>query len=287
MSAASGHGPRVRSSLVNASVFHCRMTPRKHAFAYPMVTLQLDLDELESGANNSFLFGYNSRRLLSVRPSDYLRGEGALRQKVERELRPQGLVEPPHRITLVTMPRLCGYIFNPVSFFLCFESQGALVACVTEVHNTFGEVHIYPLVCAAQKLPVEWRFQKSFFVSPFFDAEGEYRVAVLDEGSDLHVEVDLFKSGSQVFASSLQGSPIALTTPNIIKTLIRFPLALLLTMPRIHFQALMLFLRARVTPVTKPDPISPYTIRSQQNIIHKFRLWLLSQMRRMRQKSDQ
>jgi DUF1365 family protein len=247
-----------------------------------MVTLQLDVDELESGHHTSFLFGYDSKRFLSVRGTDYLRGDGSLRRKVERELTQQGVDESPHRITLVTMPRLCGYIFNPVSFFICFNSEGALVGCVTQVHNTFGEAHIYPLVCAPKQLPVEWRFSKSFFVSPFFDAKGDYRVAVVNEGKRLHVEVDLFKCGRQVFASSLQGASSALTSANLLKTLIRFPFALLLTMPRIHLQALVLFLRVRVTPVVKPAPLSPYTIRSQQNSIHKARLWLLSQMRRIR-----
>lgn len=282
MSASPKDGSRYRSSLVRASVFHCRMVPRKHAFSYPMVTLQLDVDELESGENDNLFFGYNVKRLLSVTRSDYLRGQGSLRSEVERELSLQGVDESPHRITLVTMPRLFGYIFNPVSFYICFNSEGALVGCVTQVHNTFGEAHIYPLVCAPRQLPVEWRFQKSFFVSPFFDAEGEYRVSVIDEGKYLHVEVDLFKSGAQVFASSLQGAPIALTASNLIKTLIRFPLVLLLTMPRIHLQALILFLRVRVTPNVKPAPFSPYTIRSQQNSIHRMRLWFLSQMRRMR-----
>lgn len=247
-----------------------------------MVTLQLDLDELESGKLDSLLFGYNTRKFLSVKVPDYLRGEGTLREKVLSELLKQEAEEVPARITLVTMPRLCGYIFNPVSFFICFNQQDQVIACVTQVHNTFGEAHVYPLTCVPKPLPVEWQFDKAFFVSPFFDTEGRYRVVVEQEGAQLGVVVDLFKGGEQVFGSAIRGVAKPLTLANLLKTLIRFPLTFLLTMPRIHTQALVLLLRLKLEPFLKPPPSSPYTIRSQQNRIHKARLWLLSKMRDMR-----
>jgi DUF1365 family protein len=282
---------RGRSSIVTGKVYHSRMLPRRHEFSYPMVVMQLDIDQLEAGDDNSLIFGYKKWRLLSIWTADYLRDlsfgaasgslntKSSLRERVEAEISRQGVARMPERITLVTMPRICGYVFNPVSFFLCFNQHEQLIACVTEVHNTFGEAHIYPLVCEPQELPVEWRFPKDFFVSPFFDRHGEYRVVVENEGQKLKVEVDLFKSGIQVFASSLTGAARVLSVANILKTLISFPLALLLTMPRIHFQALILFFRERITPYTKPVPTSDYTIYSQQNIIHRARLRLLSMLR--------
>ena len=272
----------VSSSVVWGTVSHCRMTPRRHEFAYPLVTLQLDVDQLEAGTLNSGLFGYNKTRFLAVRNADYLRGDGSLREKVQVAVREQGIQAPLHRITLVTMPRVLGYIFNPVSFFICFQTDDKVIACVTQVHNTFGEAHVYPLVCEPQAMPVEWRFAKSFFVSPFFDTEGEYRVVVEREGAVLGVEVDLFKSVQQVFASALRGQARVFSVANLLKTFMRFPLTLVLTMPRIHIQALFLFLWAKVTPFVKPPPASPYTIRSRQNRIHKARLWLLSKMRIIR-----
>jgi DUF1365 family protein len=289
----------MRSAIVRGTVFHCRMEPRRHEFSYPVVALELDIDELERNQLNSLLFGYERDRLLSIRVSDYLRepepdcqpismeNSGRLRKRIESEILRQGGVESPARITLVTMPRLCGYIFNPVSFFLCFDSQDKLIACITEVHNTFGEAHIYPLVCQPSSLPVEWRFPKSFYVSPFFDTTGEYRVVVGSEGQKLDIKVDLFKAGEMVFGSSLTGAAKGLSSANLLKTLIRFPFTLLLTMPRIHLQALILFARTKVTPFLKPTPASPYTIRSQQNSIHKARLWLLLKMRQLRKTKDQ
>lgn len=274
--------PKLRSGIIWGSVSHCRMSPRKHAFSYPMVTLELDLDELESGALNSWIFRFNRRGILSVKRGDYLKLNGSLREEVEQILFDHGGRGKPKRITLVTMPRLFGYIFNPVSFFLCFDESERLVGCVTQVRNTFGEAHLYPLVCEPQALPVEWRFSKDFFVSPFFDSNGEYRVLVREEGVNLSIVVDLYKAGELVFGSELKGATKPFSGLNLAKTLIRFPFTLVLTMPRIHIQALILFVYTKLKPFIRPEPTSPYTIYSRQNSIHKARLWLLAKLRSWR-----
>lgn len=278
------------SSIVLGSVYHARFSPREHSFKYPMLTLQLDLAELEGGALNSPFFGFNRRRFLSVRANDYLYADdGAavsdekLSARVKQLLADHGVNGAPARITLVTMPRLFGYVFNPVSFFLCFDSDNHLIGCITQVQNTFGEAHIYPLVCAASALPVEWRFPKDFFVSPFFDSVGEYRVVVEREGQELSIVVELFKGQDTelrcVFTSKLNGRAKVLNSINIVKSLIRYPLILFLTMPRIHAQALLLLFKAKLSPFVKPKPSSSYTIRSRQGVIHRARLWFLELMR--------
>ena len=283
MSATEADSAQVsRSGIVWGSVSHCRMSPRKHAFSYPMVTLELDLDELEMGSLNSWIFRFNRSGILSVKRGDYLKLTGFLRAEVEQILAEHGVNVKPYRITLVTMPRLFGYIFNPVSFFLCFDPSERLIGCITQVRNTFGEAHLYPLVCEPQALPVEWRFSKDFFVSPFFDADGEYRVAVREEGARLSIMVDLYKYGEQAFGSELKGESKPFSGANLVKTLIRYPLTLLLTMPRIHIQALILFVYTKLKPFIRPEPTSPYTIYSRQNSIHRARLWLLAKLRTWR-----
>jgi DUF1365 family protein len=286
-----------RSAIVVGSVYHARFSPREHSFTYPFLTLQIDLDELEGSLLDSRVFGFNLARLLSIRSDDYLCSEEGvslvdlkLTERVRRLLAKQGSAVVPDRITLVTMPRLLGYVFNPVSFFLCFDNQDRLVGCVTQVHNTFGEAHIYPLVCQAKELPVEWRFPKAFFVSPFFDRSGEYRVVVESEGEALSIVVELFELQEgelkRSFTSKLKGSARSLTGLNIVKSLICYPIILFLTMPRIHIQALFLLFKVKLVPFIKPKPNSIFTIRSQQGRVHKVRLWFLEKMRRIRLKDS-
>ena len=44
------------------------------------------------------------------------------------------------------MPRVMGYVFNPVSFWICRDKDKNIRAVICEVHNTFGEKHSY--LCA-------------------------------------------------------------------------------------------------------------------------------------------
>lgn len=268
-----------RSKIAWGEVGHFRFTPKRYGFSYPLFTFELDLDELENLSISPRLFAHNKRALLSIRSRDYLEGEGSLRDKVERILRAQGVGERPDRITLMTMPRFCGYIFNPVSFFACFDSEGRVVGLITQVNNTFGESHVYPLVCKPSQMPVTWRFAKDFFVSPFFDREGEYTVVLESEGEKVGVLVELTREGERSFSAFVRGEAQGLTAGRIVHTLLRFPLASILTMSRIHLHALVLYFKVGLTPYIKPSADSNNTIHSRQNIIHRARLWLLALLR--------
>ena len=88
---------------------------------------------------------------MSFHGADHLEGAGPLRARVEARLRAHGVTAPVARIDLLTQCRVFGYVFNPVSFFFCYDGAEALAAIVAEVHNTFGETHCYVLpVEAAQ-----------------------------------------------------------------------------------------------------------------------------------------
>lgn len=276
-----------RSSIAFGEVAHWRAEPRQHSFVYPIFTFQLDVDELDAAGKLSsiagkYLLAVNRRAIFSVREDDYLRGTGNFRERVERVLSEVGGQERPQRITLITMPRYFGYVFNPVSFFACFDSEGRVVAFITQVNNTFGETHVYPLVCEPTHLPKVWRFSKEFFVSPFFDSEGDYEVSLKGEGQELSVEVNLDKAKKRAFSATLVGQATSLSRRRLLKTLVKYPLTTFLTMPRIHLQAMTLYFAVRSCPFKKPTPVHPYTIRSRQNIIHRARLALLSVMKAAR-----
>lgn len=272
----------MRSQIVVGSVYHWRKLPKQHSFSYPVVTLALDLDELQGMTLAPALFAYNQRAILSVNSGDYLGSSGTLREKLERVLFQHGIAEAPSRITIFTAPRYFGYVFNPVTFFACFDRHEKLVGLITQVNNTFGESHVYPLVCQPNDLPFTWRFGKDFFVSPFFSVDGDYEVIFESEGSSPSIGVNLSRDGEVIFKASLKGVGIPFSRSNLLKTLIKFPINLLLTMPRIHWQALILFFKTGVSVYRRPQPSSVYTIKSKQNIIHKARLGLLTLMGRYR-----
>ena len=276
----------MRSKISWGRVDHWRAGPKEHSFSYPIFTFELDLDELDTLSISPRLFGYEKRALFSIRSNDYLEGTGGLREKVERILKAHGQPIRPDRITLITMPRYFGYVFNPVSFFACFDQEGRVLGLITQVSNTFGESHIYPLVSDSASepalMPVSWRFPKEFFVSPFFDREGEYSVTLRGEGEKLSVQVDLERDNTRVFSALLQGDAQPLSARFVLATIRKYPITSFMTMPRIHREALNLYFKVGATPYPKPSPANLYTIRSRQNIIHRARLGLLAFLRACR-----
>ena len=277
----------MRSRLYWGSVSHTRSTPKEHSFSYPIFTFAVDVDELPSIAVSPRLFGYNRRALFSIQAQDYLGAEAeassekkTLRSKVHQCLQKHDIAQPPARITLLTMPRYLGYVFNPVSFFVCQDSSDRVMALLTQVNNTFGDTHLYPLVCAApSELPCSWSFPKEFFVSPFFAVEGDYSLTLERFDAEFAIRVDLIKAGALIFSGKLHGAGEDLTRARVLATIRRYPITSLLTMPRIHHQALHLYNRANAKVYDRPEPNSPYTFKSHQNLVHRARLLLLSLLR--------
>ena len=86
------------------------------------------------------------------------------------------------QVTLVTNLRVLGYVFNPASFYLCRDADGALRVVVVEVHNTHGERHLYTLRGRRRGVRrLLASMDKDFYVSPFIDMDGRYTVHVRDE----------------------------------------------------------------------------------------------------------
>ena len=126
----------------------------------------------------------------------------------------------------MTLPRMLGYVFNPVSFWFCRDRSGALRAVLCEVNNTFGESHCY-LVHHDDRRPIEpdaWlEGRKVFHVSPFLPVEGGYRFRFrLDDGR-AHVDVNYHDAEGLMLATSVGGRREALTDASVLPALPRQP----------------------------------------------------------------
>ena len=103
-------------------------------------------------------------------------GLPALRADVARRLEAAGIdTGDLGRVVMLAHGRVLGHVFNPMSAFWCFGSDGRLLGVVVEVHNTYGGRHAYVLrpddhgrAAAA----------KAFYVSPFNDVSGDYDIRV-------------------------------------------------------------------------------------------------------------
>ena len=264
---AAHQGPqKIKEGIYTGHVMHQRRGPQDHAFQYPLFYVAVDLDSLAQRELGHVLT-YNRRGLLSLWDKDYLSGTGSLRQKVDALLATKGLAQAVTRVTLLTVPRYFGYVFNPVSFYYCYGADGRLVAAIAEVNNTFGERHIYfldqPKPDPSGLFQARYTVPKDFHVSPFYDRQGDYDFQFAELGEALDIRLNILKEGKPVFFSRLWGQRKDLNKTELLKTLAAYPLSAALTMPRILWQAAKLKLQKRLPVYTKPYPDSAMTIQTE------------------------
>ena len=133
----------LRSALYAGTVAHQRLRPRRHHLSYDVFYLLLDLDEIEALARSSWLFRLGRLGLFSFNGRDYGdRSDTPLKRQVERHLRAAVIVPDGGPIHLLTLPRILGYAFNPISVYFCHRHSGALAAVLYEVTNKIGRAHV-------------------------------------------------------------------------------------------------------------------------------------------------
>ncbi|MGC9323681.1 MAG: DUF1365 family protein [Desulfomonilia bacterium] len=255
----------MNSCLYVGYVEHIRLKPVWHRLNYSLYFYCLDLDELEALDQTIPVFGHNRSRPVSIHDGDYLtHGPDSIRKKLMAFLSEKGLDTQVARILLITSARYLWAVFNPVSFYYCFDTGGNLICTVAEVNNTFGERHVYPLIHPEGEpgeYPVCYRTEKEFHVSPFNEMGGIYELCFSSPGKDIEISVDLFKQGERMFTARLWGNRKELTTRSLLAVMLSHPLIPHLTFARIHWEALKLFFGKKLSIHHKPIPMSQMTIR--------------------------
>ncbi len=129
---------------------------------------------------------------------------------------------------------------------------------IVEVHNTFGERHLYTLRPGAADGPFSAGMPKAFFVSPFISVDGRYAVHVRDDADGLRISIVLRQDGAVRLSTSLVLARRPLTDRALLRLLVRHPLMTQRTMGLIHWHALRLWLRgARFYRHGKAGPARP------------------------------
>ena len=254
------------SSLYECTVLHERFAPKRHRFSYRLFYFAIDLDELATLPRRLALFSIKRAGFFSFREDDFLPtgeplhnpthpaeaprafgGPSSLKSRVLAFCAAHGAdCGPQGRVLLVTLPRVFGFQFNPVSFYFCFDSAGAPVGAIAEVTNTFHEVKPYFVPPAAQATgPAIFglRTPKHFYVSPFFGLDLALDITLHTPGEKLAVRIDDYDAGRRVLHSTLTGRRRPLTDGRLGWFLLKYPLVTLKIVALIHWQAFRLWLK--------------------------------------------
>jgi uncharacterized protein len=248
-------GDDVSANLFFGTVMHERVKPIANRFRYPVFFLQVSLRELD--ASRSALFSIDRWNLFSLYRRDYGARNGSDLYSWMRELlKREALADIDGEIILQTFPRVLGYVFNPVSFWLCHDRDGVLRAVLAEVNNTFGEHHTY-LVSKPNSAAItarDWiETAKRFHVSPFLKIDGRYRFRFNVSAQKTTIRIDHTNADGELLRTSIAGRAAPLSNGRLLFAFVRYPWMTVGVMLRIHWQALKLWIKG-VTFYRKPTP---------------------------------
>ena len=191
--------------ILFGKVMHARLFPRVNRFTYGIYYIALPLAK-----RNDLPIAYNRPAAISFYDRDHGACDGSDLESWARDILAQYKIDQADGdITLVCMPRIFGYVFNPVSFWLCADKAGNIRAILCEVHNTFGEKHTY--ICAHEdQRPIAaediLKGKKVFHVSPFLEREGHYTFRFRLSDQDFGAWIDFYDAaGEKKLITSLIG----------------------------------------------------------------------------------
>jgi len=234
----------ILSGVYAGTVFHRRMRPREHFLKYRVFMLLIDLDEWEGLVQRLKWLGGGRFGLMSIRASDFGdRSQTPLKTQIAQRMAEAGL-ESGGRVQLLTMPRILGYGFNPLSVFFCHAADGRLSAILYEVSNTFGGRHSYLMPVETGSGPIRQSVDKVFHVSPFMDMDLAYRFGVTpptghpNERADVAITVE-DREGA-LLHTAFNARRSEMTDGNLVRAWISHPLLTLKVIAGIHWEAVRL-----------------------------------------------
>ena len=241
------------SALYTGEVFHRRLRPRQHRLRYRAFWLLLDLDEVKAVDARLRLFSVNRPNLFALDERDHGDGSGRpLRTQIAELLAREGVDIGAGPIRLLTMPRVLGYVFNPISLYFCHRADGALAAMVYEVTSTFRERHAYVLPVSGADGARGWIRQetrKRLFVSPFMGMDMRYVFRGATPAQTLHLAIDGLDPAGRLIATAMNGRRRPLTDAALLRVALAIPLLTLKVTAAIHWEALKLWLKGvRLVP---------------------------------------
>lgn len=228
---------------IQAHTFHGRKGQIENSFCYAVDYLLLDFK-----TNDRFpkLFSRNRLNFFSIYDKDHggppKNGIGL--SWVQNILKVNDLPGQ-ESIFLLAQPHLFGFVFNPVSFWLCFDSHDNLCVVIAEVSNTFGQRHCY--LCHRDDFgPITGSdtitAEKVFHVSPFQPVEGTYCFN-FDISSDwISISIE-YKRKEGGLVATLKGPRQPLTNRSILRSILRRPFGSRRVLALIHWQAVRLWWR--------------------------------------------
>lgn len=260
----------IHSALYVGEVMHQRLRPRRHHLRYRLYNVLIDIDELPRLQQRLRLLSVDRFNLFSFHARDHGDGSGApLRPQIDARLRAAGLPTG-GAIRLLTLPRLLGHVFNPISVWFCHAPDGALAALIYEVNNTFGQRHSYLIpVADPHAATIEQGIHKRLHVSPFNGMDMTYRFRVVPPAEAVSIGVNVHDAEGALLVARQDGRRRELSDAALLRVFLSHPLLTLKVVVAIHWEALRLWLKRVPVHTLPPAPEQDITVAPRADAHHK------------------
>tara|TARA_Y100000589_G_scaffold328954_1_gene374264 strand:- start:3337 stop:4017 length:681 start_codon:yes stop_codon:yes gene_type:complete len=185
------------------------------------------------GINKSALYRFNFSDHCILKNNDLEDLNVATLENFERSIHDYS------KILLVTNLRSFGYIFNPISVYLCYlQDSNDQFDIIYEVGNTFGEQKYYFSEESSQV------HRKNFYVSPFIEHQHNFKFDLKLDGDKFQLKVTTqHYDGAPILTANLKGDLVELTKKTIQLAFFKHPFINFKVIFLIHLQAFFLYLK--------------------------------------------
>ncbi|MFT4075062.1 MAG: DUF1365 domain-containing protein [Asticcacaulis sp.] len=262
----------MKTGLYSGEVVHQRFAPRRHRLCYRIFMMLIDLGRVEEDLRPLRFLSHNRFNLFSFHDRDHGPDQadrsGTLYGRMTAMLRQQGRLAEGDRLFLLTMPRVLGFVFNPICLYFVTNWKGQVTTVVYEVNNTFGDRHSYVLPAlilpaSAPDRQIHQTAPKRLHVSPFMDTRDMvYDFALSTPAETFTLNIHLRRTtGQDMLFAGFMGQRQALDDATLWRLFFGLPLMTLKVVAGIHWEALRIALKGialKPKPVTERSAISAY-----------------------------
>lgn len=222
------------NALYPCTITHIRTAPSRYAFRHRTYLWLIDPDAPPP-------LPRPLRLLAGFDPRDHFGGTApTIRAGLDRFLTAHGVELAGGSVRMLTQARVLGHVFNPLTVYWCRRADGTPLCTVAEVHNTYGERHCYLLRPDGSGRADTG---KEFYVSPFFGADGDYRMRLPEPGPRLALTVHLERAGTRPFTATVRGVRQPATPGALLRLAVRHPWSTAVVSAAIRLHGIRLLLR--------------------------------------------
>lgn len=237
-------------------VYHKRFHPKTHSFTYPFFLLGVDIGDFESLKIRHF--GVNKFNIFSFYSKDHF-GNGEDFYVNIQELLNKFNLQKPQKMHFLTLPRIMGFVFNPISVLMLFEDDKPYFMLV-EVHNYNGGRIVYPVPLHVKSdSQYSGTVDKDMYVSPFLKRDGVYTFTLCYAKEKVSFHILLHEDGQKKLIASFGGEAKEFSSKNILGLFCRHTFLTFFVVTRTLYQSMKLYFKGlKWHSVTPQDQLKRY-----------------------------